>query len=62
MARNPDFFGGIGRVKSMLGHLTERMAAHYARRAEVEHMNTETMLLMPEIGCSSSPPDERAKR
>ncbi|WP_145953452.1 tyrosine-type recombinase/integrase [Oceaniglobus indicus] len=50
VARNPDLFGGIGRVKSMLGHLSESMAAHYARRAEAEHMNTETMLLFPQIG------------
>lgn len=29
------------------------MAAHYARRAEAEHMNTETMLLLPEIGADT---------
>ncbi|KQI68729.1 hypothetical protein AN189_07480 [Loktanella sp. 3ANDIMAR09] len=50
VARNPDLFGGIGRVKTMLDHLSERMAAHYARRAEVEHMNAETILLLPDIG------------
>lgn len=50
VARNPDVFGGIQRVKSMLGHLSEKMARHYARRAEVEHMNAETLLLIPEIG------------
>ncbi|WP_108482296.1 tyrosine-type recombinase/integrase [Oceaniglobus ichthyenteri] len=50
VARNPDLFGGIARVKSMLGHLTEAMAEHYSRRAQAEHMNTETMLLLPEIG------------
>lgn len=50
VARNPELFGGIARVKSMLGHLSERMSAHYARRAEVEHMNAETMLLLPDIG------------
>ncbi|MDH2325972.1 tyrosine-type recombinase/integrase [Cereibacter sp. SYSU M97828] len=50
VARNPDTFGGIARVKSMLGHLSEKMAKHYARRAEAEHMNAETMLLIPEIG------------
>lgn len=50
VARNPDIFGGIQRVKSMLGHLSEKMAKHYARRAEVEHMNNETLLLIPEIG------------
>ncbi len=52
VARNPDLFGGIGRVRAMLGHLTDRMAAHYARRAEVEHMNAETMLLLPDIAAS----------
>lgn len=50
VARNPEVFGGIQRVKSMLGHLSEKMARHYSRRAEVEHMNAETMLLIPEIG------------
>lgn len=50
VARNPDLFGGIQRVKSMLGHVSEKMARHYARRAEVEHMNNETLLLIPEIG------------
>ena len=50
VARNPDAFGGIARVKSMLGHMSEAMARHYARRAEVEHMNAETILLLPEIG------------
>lgn len=50
VAKNPDLFGGIDRVKSMLGHMSQKMAAHYARRAEQEHMNAETMLLIPEIG------------
>jgi len=50
VARNPALFGGIARVKSMLGHLSEKMARHYARRAEVKHMNSETLLLIPEIG------------
>lgn len=50
VARSPDLFGGIARVAAMLGHLSPAMAAHYARRAEVEHLNTETMLLLPEIG------------
>ena len=48
VARNPKVFGGIQRVKSMLGHLSKKMAKHYARRAEVEHMNAETLLLIPE--------------
>ncbi|MDP2050985.1 MAG: tyrosine-type recombinase/integrase [Cypionkella sp.] len=50
VARNPEIFGGIDRVKSMLGHLSERMAKHYTRRAKGEHMNAATMLLLPEIG------------
>jgi len=50
VARNPDLFGGIDRVKSMLGHLSDRMAKHYMRRAQGEHMNAATMLLIPEIG------------
>ncbi len=50
VARNPAAFGGIERVKTMLGHLSVKMAKHYARRAEAEHMNAETILLLPEIG------------
>jgi integrase len=50
VARNPDLFGGIDRVQAMLGHLSKRMSEHYARRAEVEHMNRETMLLLPNFG------------
>ncbi|WP_226560783.1 tyrosine-type recombinase/integrase [Salipiger thiooxidans] len=50
VARNPDLFGGIQRVQAMLGHLSERMSRHYARRAEVEHMNRETVLLLPDFG------------
>lgn len=50
VARNPDLFGGIQRVKAMLGHLSESMSKHYARRAEVEHMNAESLLLLPEFG------------
>lgn len=50
VARNPAAFGGIERVKSMLGHLSVKMARHYARRAESEHMNAETILLLPTIG------------
>lgn len=50
VARNPQVFVGIDRVKSMLGHMSAKMAAHYSRRAESKHMNTETMLLIPEIG------------
>ncbi|WP_273688392.1 tyrosine-type recombinase/integrase [Ketogulonicigenium vulgare] len=54
VARNPEVFGGITRVKSMLGHLSEKMAKHYARRAEAEAMNAETLLLLPEIGNTPS--------
>lgn len=49
-ARNPEMFGGIQQVKSMLGHLSEKVARRYARRAEAEAMNAETMLLLPGIG------------
>jgi Phage integrase family len=50
VAKSPDLFGGFERVQSMLGHLSERMAKHYARRAVTEHTNAETILLLPEIG------------
>ena len=50
VAQNPDLFGGIERVRAMLGHLSKRMSEHYARRAEVEHMNRETVLLLPDFG------------
>ncbi len=50
VARNAEIFGGIARVQAMLGHLSESMSKHYARRAEVEHLNHETLLLLPEIG------------
>ena len=50
VAQNPGAFGGIERVKSMLGHLSDRMAEHYARRAERQHMNADTILLIPDIG------------
>ena len=50
VAGSPELFGGIKRVKSMLGHMSEAMSRHYARMAETEHMNQETMLLIPEIG------------
>jgi integrase len=50
VTRNPEVFGGIDRVKSMLGHQSERMAKQYTRRATAEDMNARTMLLIPEIG------------
>ncbi len=41
----------MGRIsRAMLGHLSKRMSEHYARRAEVEHMNRETVLLLPDFG------------
>ncbi|SDE97308.1 hypothetical protein SAMN04488105_110170 [Salipiger thiooxidans] len=50
VARDPDLFGGIQRVQAMLGHLSERMSRPNARRAEVEHMNRETVPLLPHFG------------
>ncbi len=54
VAQNPATFGGIERVKSMLGHLSAKMARHYARRAATEHLNAETILLLPTIGNTPS--------
>lgn len=50
VARNAEIFGGIARVQAMLGHRSASMSKHYARRAEAEHLNHETLLLLPEIG------------
>lgn len=50
VAKSEELYGGIERVRSMLGHLSKRMAEHYARRAEVEHLNTESVLLLPDFG------------
>lgn len=50
VAKSEVIFGGIERVKSMLGHLSGRMAEHYARRAIQEHTNAETILLLPDFG------------
>lgn len=53
VASSPDKFGGIERVKSLLGHLSDDMAKHYARRAEQEHMNNDSVVSMPSFGnCS----------
>lgn len=50
VAKSDTVFGGIDRVKSMLGHLSDRMAAHYARRAVTEQKNGESVLLLPNFG------------
>lgn len=50
VAKSPDLYGGIERVKSMLGHLSNRMSEHYARRAVTEHTNSETIMLLPTFG------------
>jgi integrase len=50
VAKSEVIFGGIERVKSMLGHLSDRMAEHYARRAIQEHTNAETIMLLPDFG------------
>ncbi|SER50779.1 hypothetical protein SAMN04490244_101300 [Tranquillimonas rosea] len=50
VAKSPELYGGIERVRAMLGHLSKRMSEHYARRAEVEQMNTESVLLLPDFG------------
>ncbi len=50
VAKSPTLYGGIDRVQSMLGHLSKRMSAHYARRAITEHTNAETILLLPTFG------------
>lgn len=50
VAKSEVIFGGIERVKSMLGHLSDRMAEHYARRAMQEHTNAETIMLLPNFG------------
>lgn len=50
VAKSPDLYGGIDRVKSMLGHLSERMSAHYARHAIAEQKNAESVLLLPDFG------------
>lgn len=50
VAKSPDLFGSIERVQAMLGHLSPRMAEHYARRAQTEVWNAESILLMPHFG------------
>jgi len=50
IAKSPELFGGIERVQSLLGHHSKAMSAHYARRAEQEHMNNESVVLLPSFG------------
>lgn len=50
VATNPGAFGGIERVKAMLGHLSDKMAAHYTQRALRQHMNADSILLLPDFG------------
>lgn len=50
VVRSPELFSGIQPVQEMLGHLSECMSKHHAKRAEVESMNRETVLLLPDFG------------
>lgn len=50
VAQSPDLYGSIERVRAQLGHLSPAMSAHYARQAQVESMNRETLLLLPDFG------------
>ncbi|NOX40759.1 MAG: tyrosine-type recombinase/integrase [Alphaproteobacteria bacterium] len=50
VAQNPEKFGGIERVQSLLGHHSKRMSEHYARRAKTEHLNNDSVLLIPDFG------------
>jgi integrase len=50
VAKSPELYGGIERVKAMLGHLSTRMSEHYARHAVAEQKNAETVLLLPDFG------------
>lgn len=50
IAKSPEMFGGIERVQSLLGHHSKAMSEHYARRAEREHMNADSIILIPEFG------------
>ena len=49
VAKSPELFGSIERVKAMLGHLSTSMAEHYARRAQTEIFNGESILLLPDF-------------
>jgi len=40
VVKSPEFYGGIERVRSMLGHRSKRMSEHYARHAITEQTNT----------------------
>ncbi len=50
VAKHPEKFGGIDRVQSLLGHHSKRMSEHYARRAEQEHLNADSVVLIPDFG------------
>ncbi|MCG7630518.1 hypothetical protein MHM88_22170 [Epibacterium sp. MM17-32] len=50
VAKSPEFYGGIERVRSMLGHLSKRMSERYARHAITGQPNTESVLLLPGVG------------
>ena len=50
VAKSPELYGGIERVRSMFGHLSKRMSEHYARHAITEQTNTESVLLLPDFG------------
>lgn len=54
VAQDPERFGGIERVQSLLGHHSRRMAEHYARRAKTEQMNNDSVLLIPNFANPSS--------
>ena len=47
VAQDPERFGGIELVQSLLGHHSKSMAAHYSRRAKQEHINTDSVVLLP---------------
>jgi integrase len=50
VAKSDAIHGGIAHVQAMMGHLSKAMSEHYARRAVTEHMNAETILLLPTFG------------
>ena len=50
VAQDPERFGGIERVQSLLGHHSKSMAKHYSRRAKQEHINKDSLVLLPDFG------------
>ena len=50
IAKSPEMFGGIEHVQSLLGHHSKAMSEHYARRAQHEQMNSDSIVLMPNFG------------